>query len=77
MKVSKMLKMPMHKRLDLMAENIRRMFRTGAQSALTGLALSDATPVNGFEMDYLLLGSFFVGGCVMWVLTTLAAPPKD
>lgn len=64
-------------RLRLVARNIRRMVRTGAQTTLTGLALSDATPVNAFDIDLGLGVGFFAGGCVIWLLTTLAAPPRE
>lgn len=72
-----LLTMSWHDRIRLVARNARRMIRTGAQTTLTGLALSDATPVNAFELDVALGAGFFAGGCVIWLLTTLAAPPRQ
>lgn len=70
-------RMPMIERVELLGANVRRMFRTGAQSALVGVGMSDAGPVSLFDLDVARLGAFFVGGCVAWILTTLAAPPKS
>lgn len=71
-----LLTMSWQDRLRLVGRNVRRMVRTGAQATLTGLALSDTGPVNAFELDVALGAGFFAGGCVIWILTTLAAPPR-
>lgn len=70
-------RMPMIERIELLGANVRRMVRTGAQTALVGVGLSDAGPVSMYDLDVARLGAFFVGGCIVWILTTLAAPPRD
>ncbi len=64
-------------RLRLAVKHARRMARTGAQFVIGGVGISEATPIDAFELDWRLVAGSFVGGCVVWVVTTLAAPPKD
>ena len=63
-------------RIDALTDGVPRMVRTGAQYVIGGVAISDATPVDAFALDWKLIAGSFAGGCVVWVLTTLAAPPK-
>jgi len=77
MKVSEVLRMSWTDRVDLLAVNVRRMFRTGAQTTIVGIGVSDATPISLYALDWTAGVGFFVGGCIAWILTTLAAPPKD
>jgi hypothetical protein len=39
--------------------------------------LSSAGPVSLFDLDVVAVAAFFAGGCIAWILTTLAAPPKQ
>ena len=68
-------KMSIDQRWSTVERNIRRMVRTGAQFVLGGLMASDLGPVNAFDVDYKLVAGSFLGGCVVWLFTTLAAPP--
>lgn len=52
-----------------------RAVKTAAQTVLTGLALSDTGPVNGFELDWKLGLGFAAGGAAFSVLTSLASAP--
>jgi hypothetical protein len=65
------------RRLDAATDNVPRMIRTGAQFVIGALGISDATPIDAFALDWRLVGGSFVGGCVVWVITTLATPPAD
>ena len=51
---------------------VERAVSTGAQAVLTGLALSDVTPVDAFAIDWRLAGGFFVGG-TFWSLVKAVA----
>lgn len=51
---------------------VERAVKTAAQTTLTGLALSDVGPINGFDLDWTLAGGFAVGGAVFSVLTSVA-----
>ena len=68
--------MSIDERWTTVEDNFRRMLRTGSQAVIGGLLVSDAGPVNAFTVDYKLVLGSFVGGCVVWLCTTLAAPPK-
>lgn len=65
------------RRLDAITDGSRRMVRTGAQFVIGGVGISEATPVSAFELDWRLLVGSFAGGCVVWVITTMASPPQD
>lgn len=65
------------RRLDAITDGIPRMVRTGAQFVIGGLGISEATPVDAFALDWRLIAGSFAGGCVVWVVTTLAAPPRE
>lgn len=68
--------MSIDERWTTVEDNFRRMLRTGSQAVIGGLLVSDAGPVNAFAVDYKLVLGSFAGGCVVWLFTTLAAPPK-
>lgn len=65
------------RRIDALTDNIPRMVRTGAQGVLGGLFVSDAGPINAFDVDWYSIGGSFLGGCVLWILTTAAAPYSE
>lgn len=65
------------KRIDAVTDNVPRMVRTGAQFVIGGVGISDATPVDAFTLDWRLIAGSFAGGCVVWLFTTLAAPPRE
>ena len=59
--------------------NLRRMLRTGSQFVI-GAWGQDVQPIdqlNVFDVDWKVTVGAFLGGCVVWLLTTLAAPPAD
>lgn len=70
-------RMPMIERIELLGKNVRRMLRTGAQTVMVGIGLSDAGPVSLYDLDLGAVAGFFVGGCISWIIATLAAPPRD
>lgn len=61
-------------RIDTLTDNIPLMLRTGAQGVIGGLVVSDAGPINAFDVDWRTVTGSFLGGCVIWIVTTLAAP---
>lgn len=64
------------RRIDAATENLPRMFRTGAQTVLVA-AGQDVTSIDVFDADWKTLVGAFIGGCIAWVITTLAKPPTD
>lgn len=52
---------------------LERAVTTGAQFIIGGVGFSDAGPVNAFELDWMLIGGFAVGGVAISMLTSLAA----
>lgn len=64
------------KRIDAVTDNARRMVRTGAQFVIGSVGISEATPVDAFALDWRLIAGSFAGGCLVWLFTTLAAPPR-
>lgn len=64
------------RRIDAVTDGIPRMVRTGAQFVIGAVGASEATPVDAFALDWRLIAGSFAGGCVVWVFTTLAAPPR-
>ena len=62
-------------RWAVVEDNVRRMVRTGAQFVIGAVLSSDLGPINAFDLDYVTIAGSFVGGCVVWLFTTLAAPP--
>lgn len=50
-----------------------RAIATGAQFVIGGTVLSEAGPVNAFEIDWALAGGFALSGVVLAYLTALAA----
>ena len=71
------VRMTVEERWDAVERNVRRMFRTGAQFVIGAVAgISDVGPVNALDLDWQLIAGSFAGGCVVWLFTTLAAPPK-
>lgn len=69
------LKMTPTERWQAAGNNLRRCVRTGAQFVIGAVLSSDAGPVNAFDLDYVTIVGAFAGGCVVWLFTTLAAPP--
>ncbi len=65
------------RRIDALTDNVPRAARTGAQFVIGAIGASEATPVDAFELDWQLFVGSFLGGVVVWVVTTLAAPPND
>lgn len=64
-------------RWSAVLDNTRRMIRTGAQFVLgAAFGVSDIGPTNALDFDWRLIVGSFLGGCVTWLVTTLAAPPK-
>ena len=64
------------RRLDAITDGIPRMVRTGAQFVIGATGASELTPIDAFALDWRLIAGSFAGGCVVWVFTTLAAPPR-
>ena len=63
------------RRIDAVTDSVRPAVRAGANAVLLSGA-QDALGLNVFDADWRTLAGAFVGGAVIWVLTTLAAPPK-
>ena len=64
------------RRVDAVTESLPRMFRTGAQFVIGAIGASDATPIDAFDVDWKLFVGSFAGGCVVWLITTVATPPR-
>lgn len=64
-------------RLDNLVENFPRMIRTGAQFVIGAIGQDRIGQLSLFDLDAVTLAGSFLGGCVVWLVTTLAAPPKD
>lgn len=63
------------RRIDAVTDGVRPASRAGAANVLLVLG-QDAAGVDWIGSDPTRLAGAFFGGMVMWVLLTVAAPPR-
>lgn len=60
-------------KLAFWKDAIERSLKTGAQFVIGGLGLSEAGPVNAFDLDWQLGVGFALAGLALSLLTSIAS----
>jgi hypothetical protein len=63
------------RRVDALTDHVARMVRTGAQAVIVAVG-QDLAEIDVFDANWRTIAGAFTGGCIAWVITTLAAPPR-